>query len=166
MSPTQLGWRCRSFLPDPPLGLAIAKDDIPEAATVFLRASVSLWSDFLPRKLRLDLQPQPVRHPVGEVHQRHFRRQVHDLGFGEILLQRVGFGCGGTRRATRYLLRIAEGGFFLVAEIRLFGILERLPVVSRQPGSLRRSEVVLESILAVVDERDPDVNHLVQPPSQ
>ena len=58
-------------------------------------------------------------------------------------------------RVFRQLLDVTQGGLFFRGEAGDVAFLEGLPVVGGKSGSLRRSEMVLGSIVALVEERHP-----------
>jgi hypothetical protein len=87
---------------------------------------------------------------------------IHDLRVGEMFFQRGEVGVIHVMRRLGQFFHIAQGDLFLLSETSAVAFLQRLPVLGRQAGSLRRSEMVLGSIVALVKERNAQIDHLVQ----
>ena len=81
--------------------------------------------------------------------------QVNDLGVGEVLFQGHEVCVVDIVRLFRQLLDVAQGSLFFRREAGDVAFLEGLPVVGGKSGSLRRSKMVLGSIVALVEERHP-----------
>ncbi len=122
-------------------------------------SSSVIESDFLRRELQL--QPHWVGETIGQVGQAHQQVQVHDLLIRKILLQRRDLFVLDLPRSARQFFRKLQRGFGLRPKLSALGFFQRLPVFFRQPGPLRRSEVVLQSIVAAVHHGHPYVHHLV-----
>lgn len=117
-----------------------------------------LWLDFLFRKLQL--QSQRIGEAVGQVCHADQQVQVDDFRLREVLFQFGDIGVGDLFGAFRELLRVLECGFFFVAETAVVAGFQGFPIFGSE-DSLRRSEVVLGSIMAAVQERDTQVDRLI-----
>jgi hypothetical protein len=117
-------------------------------------------SDFLFRKLHL--QSERIGEAVGQVCHSNQQMQVNDFGLGEVLLQLGDIGRGDLVRSFREFLRVLECGLFLFAEAAVVAGFKSFPIF-RGEYSLRRSEMVLGSIVAVIQKRDAQVGSLVEP---
>jgi hypothetical protein len=88
--------------------------------------------------------------------------QVDDFAVGEVLFQGREVSIGDSMRLFRQLLDVAQGGLFLRSEAGDIAFLESLPVVGGESGSLRRSEMVLRSIVALIEKRHAQIDELVE----
>src|SRR5579864_1146014 len=79
-----------------------------------------------------------------------------------MFLQSLDIGVSDGLGRARELLSKRECRFFLVAEPRSGWVLQVFPIFGSQAGSLRRSDVVLHSIIAAVNHRSADVNEFVK----
>lgn len=107
---------------------------------------------------KFHFQSQRVGDAVGEVGDAGQQVQVNDLGVGEVLFQGREVSVGDIVRVFRELLDVAQGGLFFRGEAGDVAFLEGLPVVGGESGSLRRSEMVLGSIVALVEKRHAQVD--------
>ncbi len=122
-------------------------------------------SDLFP--WHLEFESQWIGQTVGQVGHANEQVEVNNLRIAESLLpQRGDIGVAYAGRSARQLLGEGQRGLFFGAERSGDGILQVLPVVGGQAGSLRRSEVVLQSILAPVQQGDAYIDHLVEPALQ
>src|SRR5207237_1753602 len=69
---------------------------------------------------------------------------------------------GNGPRGAGQLVGINERCLFFDGKSRYGSAVQSLPVVGAQAYSLRRSEMMLQSIVTLVNRRDPDVDHLVE----
>ena len=87
--------------------------------------------------------------------------QVDDLGLRKLLFQRGDVRIADLVWTFREFLRVLKRSFFLFAEAAVVAGLQGFPIF-RSKYSLRRSEMVLGSIMAVVQQGDPQVGSLIQ----
>src|SRR5258708_32595658 len=79
-----------------------------------------------------------------------------------MLLQIGEIGVTDAVRGLGHLLDVTQGNLFFLAETGEAAILQGLPVVGSETGSLRRSEMMLGAVAALVEERDAQVNQFVE----
>jgi hypothetical protein len=110
----------------------------------------------------LQLQPERIGEAIGQIDLPDQQMQVDGLSIGEIALQPGKVIVGDLPGLAGQLLGVDERRFLRIGELGEIAVLQRAPVFGGESGSLRRSEMVLRSIVAAVENGDPDVDHLVE----
>src|SRR5215472_16026187 len=87
---------------------------------------------------------------------------IYDLFVGEVLLERGYVRIHHIFRCSREFLCILQRCLMLLPKARVGALAERSPIVPCKSGSLRRSEMMLQSIVASIQPRHAYINLLVQ----
>src|SRR5215469_18660785 len=87
---------------------------------------------------------------------------IHDLVVGEVLLQRGYVRIHHIFRSSREFLCILQRCLMLLPKTRVSTLTERSPIVPSEPGSLRRSEVMLQSVVASIQPRHAYIDLFTQ----
>jgi hypothetical protein len=111
---------------------------------------------------KLQIGPQRIRQPVSEIHQTHQNIQIQNLLIGKVGPQGIDIRVVNVLKFARQFLRKLQGCLFVGFETAIVAVLQRLPVILGQPYSLRRSDVMLQSIMTAIDHRDANVDQFVQ----
>lgn len=110
----------------------------------------------------LQVRAQRISQSVGEINQPDKYVEVENLLFREMRLQGGDVGIAHAVDFARELFRELQCCLLFWTEAAVIAVLQRLPILLCQPDSLRRSEMMLQSIAAGVDHGDAYVHHLVQ----
>jgi len=106
---------------------------------------------------------QRVSEAVCQIHQPDQKIEFNNLAIVEMRFEGSDVAVINIVRSAREFFGKGQCGFFFFGKRRRRWIFECLPIVGCKAGSLRRSEVVLQSIVALVDHGNADVDQLVQP---
>ncbi len=112
---------------------------------------------------KLQIASQWVGKAIGQIHQADQHIQINNFAVVEVLFERGDVAVINMVRRAREFFGEGQRGFFFLRKGSRRWIFECLPIVRCKAGSLRRSEMVLQSIVALVDHGDAEVDQLVQP---
>jgi hypothetical protein len=115
--------------------------------------------DFLFRKLHF--QSQRVGEAVREIGETGQQMDVDDFRFRELLAQESEIAVSDFVRGARQLFDLAESGPFFFAVARIIPRLQRRPILRGQPDALRGGHVVLDAVVASIDQRDAQVDQFI-----
>ncbi|HTD23627.1 MAG TPA: lysozyme inhibitor LprI family protein [Terriglobales bacterium] len=112
---------------------------------------------------KFQIHSQRIGEAVGQIHQAHQKIEFNNLAIVEVRFEDGDVAVIDIVRRARKFFGKDQCGFFFFGKRRRRWIFEGFPIVGCKAGSLRRSEVVLQSIVALVDHGNADVDQLVQP---
>src|SRR6266481_6369473 len=88
--------------------------------------------------------------------------EIDDLGVVEMFFQRDEVGVVDRVRIARELFGVRHGNLFFFREASVVRGLQGFPVIGRNPRALRGSQVMLQAVVALVDQRGTDVDQFVE----
>jgi len=88
--------------------------------------------------------------------------EIHDLRVPKVRFQAGEVNIAHTVRGAGELFSVGQCRLFFFSEARIVALLECGPIVRRQAHTLRRSQMMLQAVMALVDQRHANVNQLIE----